>query len=145
MLKPYVCVACEKVIITKEGVPTLVSLFSKITVQAIQNVPEIPANAVVPTQWTVFSMWDTEPGDELKEYMICTQMLFPDKSAYGSVARIKLNVEAEKRSQSVMTFNGFPVGQIGSYTIHTWIEENQQKVFGPIEFKIDLEMVQPKS
>lgn len=145
MLKPYVCVACEKVILAKDDIPTLVSLFSKIVVQAIQNAPEIPASAVIPTQWAVFSMWDAEPGDELKEYMICTQMLYPDKSPFGSVARIKLNVEAKKRSQSVMQFNGFPVGQIGLYTINTWIEENQQKVFGPIEFKIDLEIVQPKS
>jgi hypothetical protein len=144
MLKPYVCVACEKVILAKDDIPTLVSLFSKVVVHAIPNAPEIPASAVIPTQWAVFSMWDVEPGDELKEYMICTQMLYPDKSTFGSVARIKLNVEAKKRSQSVMQFNGFPVGQIGLYTINTWIEENQQKVFGPIEFKIDLEIAQPK-
>lgn len=130
---------------SKEAVPTLVSLFSKITIQPIQDVSEVPPNAVIPSQWAVFSMWDIEPGDELKDYVICTQLFYPDKSPYGNTARIKLVMEPKKRSQSIMAFNGFPVGQIGSYTIHTWIEENQQKVFGPIEFQIELEMVQPKN
>lgn len=142
MLKPYVCVACEKVLITTDGVASLISLFSKI----IASVPvgtDIPKNAVVPREWAVFSAWDLDAGDELKEYFICTQILYPDQTQFGEINRIKMNVEKDKRSQVAAQINGFPIGQEGFHTVRIWIEENQQRVVGPIEFKIQLEMIKP--
>lgn len=139
MLKPYVCVACEKVIIAADGVASLIGLFSKIIIP-VPPETEIPKNAVAPKEWAVFSAWDTDPGDELKKYTLCTQILYPDQSQFAEVVKTKMKVELSKRSQMNIQILGFPIGQIGQYTIRTWIEENQRRVFGPIEFKIELEM-----
>jgi hypothetical protein len=141
MLKPYVCVACEKVIVAKDSdVPSLIGLFSKMTIVVSEEV-EIPKDAVAPKEWYVFSIWDTEPGDEQGEYVLCTRFLYPDKTQFGQIAKQKIPVEPGKRSQMVMQVQGFPIGQIGQYTVLTWVEEKEQLVVGPIEFKVEFELV----
>jgi hypothetical protein len=138
MLKPYICVACEKVIIDKDStVPSLIGLLSKMIVSGPEGM-EIPKDAVAPKEWCVFSIWDPEPGDELKEYMLCTQFLYPDQTQFGETSKIKIPVEADKRIQMVVRLEGFPLGQEGSHTVRTWIEENRQMVVHPIEFKVEL-------
>jgi hypothetical protein len=137
MLKPYVCVACEKVIVAQDGVASLIALFSKI----ILTVPagtEIPPNAVAPKEWAVFSIWDPEPGDERRNYFLCTQILYPDESQFGQITRSKFNIEVNKRSQMTLQVQGFPIGQTGEYTILSWVEENEKKVSDPIQFGIEV-------
>ena len=148
MLKPYVCVACEKVITDQpiegeppsQGVPSLISLFNKLILQVPADLPEIPKNAVAPREWAIYSAWDNEPGDELKEYFLCIQILYPDQSPFGQVNRMRINVQPKRRSQMIARVQGFPLGQSGFYTVRTWLEENKQMVGSPIEFKIELEI-----
>ncbi len=140
MLKPYIFVGCEKVIVSKDDVASVIGLFSKI----ILTVPpgtDIPANAVTPREWAVFSIWDAEPGDEKREYILCTQILYPDQSPYGEINRHKLKIELNKRVQVVLQFNGMPIGQLGKYLVRSWIEEKQEKIFGPLEFNIEVETI----
>lgn len=147
MLKPYVCVACEKVIIDQpiegdppsQGVPSLIGLFNRIVLQISSDLPEIPKNAVAPKEWAIYSAWDNEPGDEQKEYFLCNQILYPDQSAFGPLIRTPVNVQPKRRSQMITRVQGFPLGQPGFYTVRTWLEENNQMVGNPIEFRIELE------
>jgi hypothetical protein len=140
MLRPYVCVVCEKVIVAADGVASLIGLFSKMIVSVTANT-EIPKNAVAPKEWAIFAIFDPEPGDELKEYFLCIQVFYPDKTQFGESTKIKLNVEAGKRSQAYAQVPGFPLGQIGKYTVHIWVEENQQTVVGPIDIQVELEII----
>src|SRR5215472_2286450 len=140
MLKPYVCVACEKVILTKDNVASLITLFNKIVLTVPAGV-EIPKNAVSPYQWAVFSIWDTESGDELKPYVLCTQILYPDGTQFAEIVKQDLVIEPAKRAQMVAQFIGFPIGQVGDYTVLTWIELEGNKVFGPINFKLGVEVI----
>jgi hypothetical protein len=148
MLKPYVCVACEKVIIDQpiegepasQGVPSLISLFNKFVLQVSADLPEIPKNAVAPKEWAIYSAWDNEPGDEQKEYFLRIQILYPDQSPFGQVTRMPVNVQPKRRSQMIARVQGFPIGQPGFYTVRTWLEENNQMVGSQIEFKIEVEI-----
>jgi hypothetical protein len=55
---------CEKIIIDSEGgTLTLVSITHQIRYAAMPG-EEVPANAAIPLQWTIVSMWEKEPGDE---------------------------------------------------------------------------------
>lgn len=145
MLKPYVCIACEKVILSQpDGVPSLISLFSKILVTVPEEVVEIPKNSVAPKEWVIYAAWDPEPGDEDKSYMFCSQILYPDQSEFGEVRKIKINVERGKRSQLTLQILGFPIGQTGVYTVRAWVEERGEQILGPIEFNIELEIVRQK-
>jgi hypothetical protein len=137
MLKPYVCVACEKVILAQDGVASLIALFSKI-ILTVSAGTEIPPNAVAPKEWAVFSIWDPEPGDERRSYFLCTQVLYPDESQFGAIVKSKVNVEVSKRSQMSMQVQGFPIGQTGEYKVRTWIEENEKRVSDPIQFGIEV-------
>ncbi len=138
MLKPYVCVACEKVVLGKDDVASLIGLFSKLMIE-VPSGTEIPSNAVTPKEWCVFSIWDIDPGDELKELFLCTKILYPDGSQFANVVKTKMKMEPKRRVQNVVQVPGFPIGQMGDYTILTWIEENEKPVVEPIEFKIGLE------
>ncbi|SRR5260221_11704454 len=138
MIKPYVCVACEKAIVAKDDVASLIGLFSKITIATVPGIEILP-NAVVPREWTIFSIWDIEPGDELKAYVLCTSITYPDRSQFGELNKIKMNIEANKRSQMVVNVPVFPIGQLGDYVVRTWVEEKDSMVVGPIEFKIRVE------
>lgn len=145
MLKPYVCVACERVILAQpDAVPSLISLFSKMLVTVPEEAPEIPKNAVAPREWAVYAAWDPEPGDEDKRYTFCSQLLYPDQSQFGDIGKIKLKVERDKRCQVNLQIPAFPIGQTGFYTVRTWIEENDKRVLGPNEFNIELQIIRQK-
>jgi hypothetical protein len=141
MLRPYVCVVCEKAIIAKaDEVPSLISLFSRIIAQVPAG-EKLPANAVSPIAWCIFSSWDPDVGDELKEYTLCTQVLYPDQTPFGETSRIKMPIEQNKRCQMQVNIRGFPVGQNGKHTARTWVEEDGKTVVGPIDCYIQLEVV----
>jgi hypothetical protein len=139
MLKPYVCVACERVIIAKDDVASLIGLFSKITL-IVKPGMDIPLNAVAPKEWSIFSIWDIDPGDELKEHTLYTKFIYPDGSQFAEVSKAKMVLQSGKRAQMVVTMSGFPIGQTGDYTVATWVEENGRIVVGPIEFKLGVEI-----
>ena len=139
MLKPYVCVACEKVIIAKDDIASLIGLFSKIKI-VVPPGTEISPNAVAPKEWCVFSIWDIEPGDELRDLILNTKFIYPDGSQFAEVAKAKIKMEPGKRAQMLANLPGFPIGQTGDYTVATWVEENERIVAGPIEFKLGLEI-----
>src|SRR5208282_6911412 len=108
MLTPYVFVACEKVIVGQDGVCSLIALFSRI----ILNLPvgtEIPKDAVAPREWSIFSMWNTEPGDETREYTSCAEILYPDKTPFHPIPKTKMKIEANKKSQVAIQVLGFPI------------------------------------
>jgi hypothetical protein len=139
MLKPYVCVVCEKVIFSKEDVASLIGLFSKMILKVAKGT-EIPNNALMPREWAVFSAWDPEPGDEKRLFVLCTRFVFPDLSQFGDVTKTPMVIESGKRFQVNTAFNGFPIGQAGPCRVVTWIEENEHVAVSPIELKIDLEI-----
>ncbi len=137
MLKPLVCLACEKVIISKDEIASLIGLFSKFVV-TVPAGAEIPHDAVAPKDWAIYSNWDTEPGDETKAYTLCTKIVYPDKTQFGNVVKQKLPIEAGKRVQNYLNMIGFPIGQPGEHVVSTWIELNDQMVLGPFEIGVGL-------
>jgi hypothetical protein len=152
MLRPYICVACEKVIIDQpldpqlghpppaSGTASLISLFSKMLVE-VPFGTEIPKNAVGPKDWVIFSAWDVEKEDEKRSYSLCTSILYPDGTQFGAISKVHVPIIWGQRSQMMVRIVGFPLGQPGFHTVRTWIEENEKVVHSPIEFKIELQIV----
>lgn len=69
MARLYVFAICEKVIMdSATGAPSLIGLFDKITARTNADAPDIPANAVFPKEYAVFTSWDVEPSDRGKVY-----------------------------------------------------------------------------
>jgi len=106
---------------------TLVEILQNIGVPVPENVV-IPANAVTPKDWSVFTMWKTDPADAGKSYTQIVQLLWPDKTEFQNGV-LSLEIEADKAThQSTVNIMGFPVGQEGPVTINTWLELNGKKV-----------------
>jgi hypothetical protein len=143
MPKLYVNVACEKVILDQQqaGVASLISLFSKINVNVPFDAPAVPPNAVAPKEWSIFSSWDAEEDDHGKEYFICVQLYYPDATPFGEAARNSVKFELKNKAQGIVRIAGFPIGQIGSYTVKTWLEYEGKAIGESNEFKIELEMI----
>lgn len=157
MLTPSICAICEKVIFDQQvGLPrspgppqvgpaSLIGLFSKIYISIPPGGPEIPANAVTPREWAIYSAWDPEPGDEERNYFFCGQIFYPNGEAYGSQVRIPINVISGQRSQALVRVAGFPIGQIGTYCVRVWLEEDAKKVGNPIDLKVELAIASQES
>lgn len=139
MLTPSICTICEKIIFNTERVPSLINIFSKITLTLPEQ--EIPRNSVVPKEWAVFSSWRVEPGDETRDYFLCTQVRYPDRTPFGETNRIKIVIEPERQAQIAVQMLAFPIAQPGFYTASVWIEENQAVVVDPIELRVELEII----
>lgn len=122
------------------GPPSLINLFSKMIVEVPSGV-EIPKNAAGPKEWVVFSSWDVEREDENRNYFLCTVVLYPDGTQFGTIGKIRIPVVFGQRSQMIVRVLGFPLGQAGFYTVRTWIEENEKVIYQPREFKIELQVV----
>lgn len=140
MLKPRVHVICEKVIFSQTLVASVINMFAKLTINLAREAPEVPADAVAPKEWAVFSSWDTESGDELKEYFFCMEIFYPDHSQFGDTSRVRINVEPNKSAQVGVQLVALPIGQVGFYTVKTWVEENHHVVVDPMELKFEVEI-----
>jgi hypothetical protein len=138
VLRQTVIAACEKVIVSSDLDVSLITLFDKLTVEVAPGI-ELPASFVAAKEWALFSKWLPEPGDELKEYVHCFQMMYPDQSPFGNVVRQKLRIEPKRQLQNIMKMVGFPIGRRGMYTVRVWIEQDEKVVLEPIDLKIEVE------
>lgn len=157
MLTPAICAICEKVIFDQQvGIPrapnspgigpaSLIALFSKIYISITPGGPEIPPNAVAPREWVIYSAWDSEPGDEKRNYFLCARIFYPNGENFGPQARVPINVALGQRSQTIVRVPGFPIGQVGIYDIQVWLEEDTEKVGTPIDLKVELVIVKQES
>jgi len=154
MLKPFICAICEKVIFDQQiglppnpngpklGPPSLIALFSKLYVTiphgVVVGTPAFPPNALAPRDWSIYTEWDTEPGDETRHYVLRAQVFYPDGATFGGCPDIPINVEPNSRSQAIVRIPAFPIGQSGTYIARVWVEENHIEVVKPIDLKIDV-------
>ena len=139
MFRSYACVACEKVLLEKDDIASIIRLFNKV-VLAVPADTEIPLNGVAPNEWSIYSAWDAEPGDEVKSNFVCIQILYPDGSVFGESRKVEMNVESKKRSQVAVKIIGFPVGQPGAHTVRCWVDQGGKVASNVVEFEIDLEV-----
>jgi hypothetical protein len=141
MPKLYVFAICEKVITDASGVPSLIGLFNKITAATAPGA-EIPASAVAPKEYAIFTSWDVEPSDIGKEYTELYEMFYPDGSQFGERNRLKVAMGHGKRSNCSANAYALPIGQAGLYTVRTWLEDDQGRViFEPISLQFEVEVI----
>lgn len=138
MLRPYVFLVCEKVIVDKNEVPSLIGVFNKITI-AVNG--DVPSNAVVPKEWCIFTSWVVEPDDVGKHYTQICRILYPNGEQFGEDGRIELQFPPGKRnSQAIANSQGLPIGQNGLCTVECWIEEDTRKTGDSISLQFEIEV-----
>lgn len=123
MPRLYIFALCEKVITDKDGRTSLISLFNDISAQILPTAPDIPPNAIAAKEWWAYASWEIEPGDIGKEYRQLIQLFYPKGEPFSAPVEVKFSPESGKTHQQV-TVNGmgFPIGQVGLYTMKMWLE-----------------------
>lgn len=121
--------ACEKVIIDKDGAHSLINLMLNAAIHAQLNVPpesspqsmELPPEAIAPTQWWIYTQWEPSAGDVGKSFDQRYEVYWPNgtRLVEGKLSFIQTN---DRLMQSTYYIGGFPVGQTGKVRIVTWLE-----------------------
>jgi hypothetical protein len=121
---------CEKVIVDRDGVPSLVSLFENLNIApAAGQIVEVPKETITYQQWAVFSEWEISADElSLKAADQIFEIQFPDGSIAplkGKIPFIFLNPGIHRNHQNIV---GFPVGQQGVYLIRVWLEKDGKPI-----------------
>jgi hypothetical protein len=134
--------ACEKVIIDRVGAHSLIALMSKIDI-AITPPPDmtssqLPANAIAPKEWFVFSMWEPENGDFGKDFEQIIEVYWPNEEKILS-GKLKFKPEPNGGNQLLSySISGFPVGQQGKVKVLTWLERHSNRVTEPFPYYVSV-------
>ncbi|MFZ0771323.1 MAG: hypothetical protein WCA49_06105 [Candidatus Sulfotelmatobacter sp.] len=123
---------CEKVIVDRDGMPSLIALFEHINISVSQGeeIVEVPKETVTYHQWAVFSEWKVEE-DEIATVDAADQILevqFPDGSVAPIKGRLRFVFNSAGIHRNHQNILGFPIGQQGTYKIRVWLEKDGKPI-----------------
>lgn len=122
MPKLLAFLACEKVIIDHRQVPSLISLYQKMQI-TLQDAP-LPDNALSPTQWNVFALWQHAPEEIGIEFHQRVEVYLPNGQLFaGSEAKFKVISEDSQQSRNIFQFFGIPINDEGFIRVATWLND----------------------
>jgi hypothetical protein len=120
MPKLLLFVPCQKVIVDeREHSASLISVMEQLTVNVTSPVP---ANAQIPFNWTIVTLWTKTPDDEEKTFEQRTEVILPDGSTFLS-AVVSFNLSKQSHRNIVDIF-GYPISQEGQHIIRLYIRES---------------------
>src|ERR1035438_9786942 len=89
---------------------SLIAVFHDIKIKIAENAPELPPNAIIPKEWSIFSKFTMEPDEEGKDYSLNTNIYWPNGEQFVSQA-----MDAAQPTKNGMAFivkmEMFPIGQ----------------------------------
>lgn len=122
---------CEKVLIDQSNTSSLISIMEEVTVRVIPGGQRPPANAIIPMQWAVLSLWEQTSGyDSGRTFEQRTALV----SATGQhlIEAIGEFTFATPRFRMTNQFVGMPISEPGQHRVKVWIRE---KASEPKEWK----------
>jgi hypothetical protein len=119
---------CERCLITGEGTASLIVLMQRVSAKLRPPAPkEVPANAVIPTNWCAYSLWKPLPDEEAVEFSQVIQILWPDKSEFLKRS-VRFRFQDHKKHSIQVSISGFPIGQTGEVVVNMWVERDSQRI-----------------
>jgi hypothetical protein len=121
---------CEKVIVDREGMPSLIRLFQNINIALSegQQLEQIPREAITYKEWALFTEWkidDAEVGTKAEQIF---ELMYPDNAIAPLKGRIPFDFKTPGIHRNHQNIIGFPIGQEGPYTIRVWLERGGQRI-----------------
>jgi hypothetical protein len=122
MPKLTILAACERVIIEREAsLPSLISIFQRMNVQ-IQDAP-LPDNALSPTRWAVFTLWQHTPEERGVAYTQRTEIISPSGEKFAEVTTpFKITEADDLQSKNHLDVFGIPINVEGFIKVRVWLE-----------------------
>jgi len=122
MPKLTILAACERVIVDKvASLPSLINVFQRMNIQ-VQDAP-LPENALSPTRWSVFTLWQHTPEERDVEYTQRTEVIAPsgDKFVEATTA-FKITEADDLQSKNHIDIFGIPINVEGFLKVRVWLE-----------------------
>jgi len=124
---------CEKIIVDREGIPSLIALFQQVHAapagtRADGTIAPIAPNTITTKEWAVFSEWKPEPDDVGKQVKQVLELQYPDGTVSpvrGKVSFTFINEMPHRNQQNIV---GFPIGQQGTYLLRVWLEKDGNRI-----------------
>jgi len=136
--------ACEKVIIDKHGVHSLITVMANMDI-ALEISPgpdapkEVPPNLVIPKDWFIFSMWLPSAEEIGKNFVQVIEIYWPNGDKFAE-ARLKFKTD-EKAQYNSLCMQGFPAGQVGNVKVITWIESEDHRITEVFDYYLAIKRV----
>jgi hypothetical protein len=144
-MKCTALLACEKVIIDKDGAHSLINVMQSAAVTLQQQEPNKPpepipmqSNAVMPTTWWIYAVWKPSTDDVDRSFEQVYQLYWPSGEKFVET-RLPFVQKDDKMQQTSFYFLGFPVGQVGDLKIISWLDSQGQRVTEIMETAVRVE------
>jgi len=133
-MKCRALLACDKIIVDKQGAHSLINVMAHAIVWAQQQLPgqepqdiPIPPNAVSPQQWWIYTFWTMSPAEDGQSFEQVYQVYWPNGEKLME-NRLPFKQQGDKPQQTTYFIGGFPVGQEGAVKIVTWLDSHGTRV-----------------
>ena len=121
MPKMVILAVCEKVLVERSGLPSLINVFQRMNIQ-LQDAP-LPENAISPTRWSIFTLWQHEPHELGVEFVQKLLVLKPNGEAFeDATTPFKITEADDLQSKNHIDLFGLPINDEGFVQVKVWIE-----------------------
>ena len=126
--------ACEKTLHDINGPASLISIFQRMNFP-VQQVP-LPEKAISPNQWSIFSLWETEPEELGTVFKQTTRVYAPDGTLWLEHEMDWKNQYPEDQQIKISTLvAGMPVWSEGFVETKVWLDDAAQEA-GSYRFQV---------
>lgn len=113
MPKLLLFLPCERVIVSREGPLSLITLLEGVNItMPPEEYAGLPNDAIIPQLWHVVAKWNREENEEPQHWEQRVQVAAPDgRISTDSVTSFDL--AANQSMRNVLAVNGFPIKPLG--------------------------------
>jgi hypothetical protein len=137
-VKNIVYLPCQLALYDAQTGHSLIAVFHDIKFQFSPGT-EIPINAVISRDWTIFSKWEMGEDEEGKDYTSKTEVFLPDGSLFTSNI-VSAALPVANGMAFILRLQGFPIGQTGKLKIVNTLHNGEELIYGPIETSVTVHL-----
>jgi hypothetical protein len=135
MAKLLSLLACEKVIIDKADVPTVIGVMEGVSAALVlppgAQRPSVPRDAVAPKPWVIFTVWESSKEELGKTFHQKNEIVLPDNLPLEQMKGELPFIAKEPLNFNYVNVQVFPVGLEGKLSVVVWLESDNGKVVFP--------------
>ncbi len=140
-MKLLIASPCQMVITDKDAGygHSLIAIFHHIKVRVPESA-EIPSNALLPREWTIFSKWLLDPAETARKVKQVTEGFWPNGDPLFRQELLASQI-VDNQTAFIIRNMGFPMGQNGIIKIVLSIFVDDKLAHEPVELNVAMELI----